>query len=246
MDEYRRINNYNSYVMGIHNYYKMATAVSADFQPLALGIKTSIKIRLQKRVKRKYKNPKILSSIKEKYGKSKEMRYINGNALIPIGYIRHSPPIHKKKVVNKYTIDGRKEIHKMLENVDISMVHSLMRNPIISETIEYNDNRISLYVAQRGKCAILQNTLLIERIHCHHKKLRKLGGNDSYSNLIILDVDIHKLVHATDKMLIIKLLKQYKLDKKQLQKLNKLRKEAENSEIDVNTLNLETENFAIN
>ena len=246
MDEYRQINNYNSYVMGIHNYYKMATAVSADFQPLALGIKTSIKIRLQKRVKRKYKTPKILASIKEKYGKSKEMRYINGNALIPIGYVRHNPPIHKKKVVNKYTSEGRKEIHKMLDNVDISMVHTLMRNSIISETIEYNDNRISLYVAQRGKCAILQNTLLIERIHCHHKKLRKLGGNDSYSNLIILDIDIHKLVHATDKMLIIKLLKQYKLDKKQLQKLNKLRKEAENSEIDENTLNLETENFAIN
>ena len=76
--------------------------------------------------------------------------------------------------------------------------------------------------------------------------MRKLGGNDSYSNLIILDIAIHKLVHATDKMLIIKLLKQYKLDKKQLQKLNTLRKEAENSEIDENTLNLETENFAIN
>ncbi len=213
---YKRVNHYNSYVMGIHNYYKMATAVNADFQTLAFEIKSIIKIRLQERVKKKCKNPKMNLSIKEKYGKSKEIRYIGGNVLVPIGYISHSPPIHKKKIVNKYTLEGRKEIHKMLESVDISMVHSLMRNPTKSETIEYNDNRISLYVAQKGKCSISSNTLSIERIHCHHKKPRKLGGNDSYSNLIIVDIDIHRLIHATDKNLICDTLRKFKLDKKQL------------------------------
>lgn len=246
MEEYMRINRYNSYVMGIHNYYKMATNVCDDFQPLAYAIKTVIKIRLQKRVKRFASKPKILLAIKEKYGKSKELRYINGNALIPIGYVSHSPPIHKKKVVNKYTKDGREEIHKILEKVNIDMVHILMKNPIKNETIEYNDNRISLYVAQMGKCAILKIPLLIERIHCHHKNPRKLGGNDNYSNLILLDIDMHKLVHSADFGHIVKLLKQYKLDKKQFSKLNKLRKLAENFEIDENTLNLDIEDFTIN
>lgn len=232
--------------MGIHNYYKMATDVCANFQSLAFAIKISIRNRLKERVKRKGNNPKILISIKEKYGKSKEMRYINGNAIIPIGYVEHQSPLHKKKVVNKYTEKGRREIHKMLEKVDINIVHILIRNLINNETIEYNDNRISLYIAQNGKCAILQKQFLIERIHCHHKKPRKLGGDDQYFNLVLLDIDMHKLVHSNDKAVINKLINQYNLDKKQLLKLNKLRKEVELPEIDETKINLETENFTIN
>lgn len=244
MEEYKRVNDYNSYVMGIHNYYKMATNVNTDFQPLAWGIKISINNRLQERVKRNAKNPKVLPVIKELYGKSKELRYIGNTPLVPIGYVSHSPPIHKKKAVNKYTVEGRKEIHKMLEKVDMDIVHAMMRNPIQSETIEYNDNRISLYVAQQGKCAILHTPPEIERIHCHHKKPRKLGGSDGYSNLIILDIDIHRLVHATEESCIQEILKNYSMNKKQMTKLNKLRKEAGNFEIDENTYHLETENVA--
>lgn len=236
--EYKRINHYNSYVMGIHNYYCMATAVNADFQPMAYGIKTSIKIRLQERVKRKCAKPKSGKFVKEKYGKSKEIRYIGGNLLVPIGYIRHKPPIHKKKAVNKYTEEGRKEIHKSLERVDMSMVHSLMRNPVIGESAEYNDNRISLYVAQRGKCAITAELLEIEDIHCHHKKMKHLGGSDEYSNLIIVSERMHRLIHATDSELIADILSRFKLDKKQLDKLNKLRKIVGNEVIDVETLNI--------
>jgi len=231
-EEYKRINHYNSYVMGIHNYYCMATAVNADFQPLAYELKASIKIRLQERVKRNCAKPKSGKFAKEKYGKSKEIRYVGGNLLVPIGYVRHSPPIHKKKAVNKYTIEGRKEIHKALERVDISMVHALMRNPVIGETAEYNDNRISLYVAQCGKCAITAELLEIEDIHCHHKKMKKHGGSDEYSNLIIVSERIHRLIHATDSDTITEIMSKFKWDKKQKDKLNKLRKLVGNEVID--------------
>lgn len=232
--EYKRINHYNSYVMGIHNYYKMATAVNADFQPLAYDIKTSIKIRLQERVKRKCAKPKVSKYLKDKYGKSKEIRYINENLLVPIGYVCHSPPIHKKKAVNKYTIEGRKEIHKELERLDISMVHSLMRNPVIGQSAEYNDNRISLYVAQLGKCAITAEILEIEDIHCHHKKQLCDGGSDEYSNLIIVSERIHRLIHATDFNLIVEIVSKYNLNKQQKDRLNKLRKLVGKEAIDVN------------
>lgn len=231
-EEYKRVNHYNSYVMGIHNYYRMATAVNADFQPMAYGIKASIKIRLQERVKRKCAKPKSGKFVKEKYGKSREIRYVGGNLLVPIGYVRHSPPIHKKKAVNKYTIEGRKEIHKALERVDISMVHALMRNPVIGETAEYNDNRISLYVAQRGKCAITAELLEIEDIHCHHKKMKNHDGSDEYSNLIIVSERIHRLIHATDSDTITDIVSKFKWDKKQKDKLNKLRKLVDNEVID--------------
>ena len=49
--EYKAVSEYNSFVMGIHNYYRMAICVSSDFRTLSYGIKTSIKIRLRDRIK---------------------------------------------------------------------------------------------------------------------------------------------------------------------------------------------------
>lgn len=145
--EYKVINDYNSFIMGVHNYYRMATAASPDIQQLAFEIKIAIKNRLQERVQRR-KNQNIPTYAK-RYAKSKEIRFIGKNILLPIGYMQHHPPIHKKKSVNKYTADGRTEIHKNLESVDMTILHILMRNPNMSASAEYNDNRISLYVAQQ-------------------------------------------------------------------------------------------------
>lgn len=68
------------------------------------------------------------------------------------------------------------EIHKNLESVDMGVLHFLMRNLIANATIEYNDNRISLYVAQKGVCAITKGPLTLEQIHRHHKTPVSLGG----------------------------------------------------------------------
>ena len=229
IEEYKVINDYNSFVMGVHNYYCMATSASPDIQQLAFEIKIAIKNRLQERVQRR-KNQSIPEYAK-RYAKSKEIRFIGKNILLPIGYIQHHPPIHKKKSVNKYTVSGRAEIHKNLESVDMSLLHILMRNPNMNATVEYNDNRISLYVAQQGKCAVTKEPLSLEDIHCHHKTPKSLGGGDDYANLIILDERIHRLVHATQKDTISAILQTVQLDKRQLDKLNKLRKSADNEAI---------------
>ena len=229
MEEYKVINDYNSFVIGVHNYYCMATSVSPDIQPLAFEIKIAIKNRLQERIQRR-KNQSIPEYAK-RYAKSKEIRFIGKNIFLPIGYIQHHPPIHKKKSVNKYTVSGRAEIHKNLESVDMSLLHILMRNPNMNATVEYNDNRISLYVAQQGKCAVTKEPLSLDEIHCHHKTPKSLGGGDDYANLIILHERIHRLVHATQNDTISAIMQTVQLDKRQLDKLNKLRKSAGNEAI---------------
>ena len=61
----------------------------------------------------------------------------------------------KRRVINSYTTEGREAIHKKLgRNIDTNIMHYLMRNPIPYRSAAYNDNRISLYCAQFGKCAI--------------------------------------------------------------------------------------------
>ena len=229
IEEYKVIIDYNSFIMGIHNYYRMATAASPDIQQLAFEIKIAIKNRLQERVQqRKDQN---IPTYAKRYAKSKEIRFIGKNILLPIGYIQHHPPIHKKKSVNKYTADGRAEIHKNLESVDMTILHILMRNPNMNATVEYNDNRISKYVAQQGKCAVTKEQLYLEDIHCHHKTPKSLGGGDDYSNLIILHERVHRLVHATQRETISAILQTVQLDKRQLDKLNKLRKSVGNEAI---------------
>lgn len=229
--EYAAVNNYNSYVMGIHNYYGMATAANPDMQTLAYEIKISIKNRLQERVKRR--TDQAIPQYAERYAKSKEIRFIGQTILLPIGYIQHHPPIHKKKTINKYTPEGRAEIHKNLESVDMGILHFLMRNPIANATIEYNDNRISLYVAQKGVCAITKEPLALEQIHCHHKTPVSLGGGDEYANLIIIHERVHRLIHATNSETISAILQTLQLKPAQLKKLNKLRKQAGNEAITV-------------
>ena len=59
----------------------------------------------------------------------------------------------KKRSVNRYTESGREEIHRML-GINVEILTWLMRNPRLDQSVEYADNRISLYAAQYGKCAV--------------------------------------------------------------------------------------------
>lgn len=236
LEEYQAVNDYNSFVMGIHNYYCMATCANPDMQTLAYEIKISIKNRLQERVKRRTEEP--IPEYAKRYSKSKEIRFVGKTILLPIGYIQHHPPIHKKKAINKYTVEGRAEIHKNLESVDMTVLHILMRNPIAGASIEYNDNRLSLYAAQHGTCAITKQILSVEEIHCHHKTPKSQGGGDEYANLIILHKNVHKLVHATQRDTISAILQKVQLKPAELKKLNSLRKLAGNEAIVPEQMNL--------
>lgn len=232
------IRDYNSFVMGMQNYYSMATCVNPDIQTLAYEIKTSIKIRLNTRVKRRT-NEALTPYLSERYGKSKELRFINGVPLVPIGYVQHRVPLHKKAVVNKYTAEGRKEIHKQLETVDIERVHELMRNPISNETVEFNDNCVSLFVAQRGKCAICKLPLTLENMRCVRKIPKSCGGDDKYNNLIIVHKEMERLIKSQDSKEIKRILNKYKLESNQRRKVNTIRKNAGLEEIDVKALDKE-------
>ena len=230
-DDIKRIYQYNSIVFGIHNYYKYATAVNLDCMSIQFQINTVLNNRLNGRlekcgsVSRKY--------IAEHYGKSKMMRYINGEPLCPIGYVQTKNPMYKKKKICKYTAEGREEIHRNLkfDETVMTVLHMLARAYLPNRSVEYMDNRVSLYAAQYGKCAVTGKVLWIDEIHCHHKKPLSQGGTDEYKNLIIVHIDIHKLIHATKPETIQAYLDKIKPDKSQLDKINKLRMLAGNTAI---------------
>ena len=223
------VNLYNATVSGMHNYYRIATHVNIDFADIARSVMTVEKNRLKKRLA-KQGDLYGFKFIRDRYGGSAQIRFIGGKPLIPVGYVQHKNPMWKKSVINKYTPEGRTEIHRNL-GVDMTILHSLMRARGVNRSIEYMDNRISLYAAQNGKCAVTGIPLALNEIHCHHKRPKKDGGTDKYQNLVIVHVKAHKLIHATSSITIQKCLNDLNLTRQQLQKLNGLRKEAELSEI---------------
>lgn len=228
--EHAAVTRFNSYVIGVHNYYSMATFICHDFHELAFSVHKSLNARLKKRLKtaKEVKKRKlgyvIPDYIKERYGNSEQLKFVRGYALAPIGYVKHRNPMLKRRITNSYTPEGREAVHKMLgKSIDTGIMHYLMRNPIPYRTAAYNDNRISLYCAQYGKCAVTGRKLEIKEIHCHHKLPKYLGGTDEYKNLVIISEDVHRLIHATSPETIRKYLEKLKLDPKQLKKLEKLR-----------------------
>ena len=227
--EYRLIQKYNSYLIGIHNYYCIATHVNLDIHEIAFDVKKSLYNRLKHRLQR---TGSISNRyIQEKYGRSREVRYLNGHAVVPIAYVQHRVPMDRKNRVNPYTPEGRTEIHKNLAGLNLAVMNHLMNTPAGQQSVEYNDNRIALYVAQKGKCAVSGITLDANQVDCHHKKPLSLGGDDSYQNLIIVSDAVHVLIHSSSERTIKKYLNDLQLNSKQLAKLNNLRKLAEMPQI---------------
>ncbi|NCB03885.1 MAG: HNH endonuclease [Spirochaetia bacterium] len=210
----------NSYIIGVHNYYNCATNCSSDFSAIAYRTRSILKNRLKPR-KPKEKEP-IPKYIKDMYGKSKQLRFVYDTPLIPIGYVQHRWNGQYDGKSTFITTD-REQIHTEQKVVPIENLKYLVANPVKGQSAEYNDNRISLYVGQYGKCYVLGNTLDVDEIHCHHKKPRALNGKDEYKNLVIVHENVHRLIHATDNETINRYTNLLELNAEQLEKVNKLR-----------------------
>lgn len=116
--------------------------------------------------------------------------------------------------------------------INVNLMLALMRQPIGNRSVELADNRISLFSAQYGKCAVTGMPFLTtDEIHCHHIKPKKYGGNDSYENLVLINKLVHRLVHAETVETITYYLEVCNLNKKQMEKLNALRLKAGLGEI---------------
>lgn len=227
-DEVKEITLYNSMVFGIHNYYCFATMVATDCEKIHRNVSIVMKNRLYGRLKKKGTINEVY--IRKQYGDSKQIRFVSSKTVCPVGYIKTKTPMFKKKKVCKYTVEGREEIHKNLK-VNTSVMLMLMKIHEPRRSVEYMDNRISLYAAQHGKCAVTGKELWIDEIHCHHKVPIKSGGTDKYSNLVIVHQNVHMLIHATTPDTTAAYLNLIRPDKKALAKINDLRVLAGNEKI---------------
>ena len=213
------VGDYNAKVIGVQDYYCIATRVNLNFSDIARPINGQLLHRIdgikkQGEIKNKY--------LRKRYGKSKQMRWIGETPLVPLAYVQFKIPMRKSRKINPYTSEGRAEIHDNLR-VDVNSMLWLMRHPIPTESVRYNDNRVSLYAGQDGKCAITGKKLDVQTCICYRKTNNCKKDNDSYQNLLLLSLQGLAIVSSEDMMPVVALVKEYSLNAKVITKVNKLR-----------------------
>ena len=227
---------YNAMVLGKHHYYSLATDVSLDFHRIGRQMDIIITNRLSRHLnKRKGKRSKqnTYKMLKEKwakdksvlyqiYGKSKQVKFVSGFPIVPAAYVQTRNAMQKKASINVYTEQGREEISKRL-SINHETLRYLIEHPAKDNSLEYADNRISKFSAQKGRCAITGVILEPADIHCHHIKEKSMGGTDEFKNLVIIHENVHKLIHAVKTEIINLYMDILGLTNEQLEKVNTYR-----------------------
>ena len=213
------VGDYNAKVIGVQDYYCIATRVNLNFSDIARPINGQLLHRIdgikkQGEIKNRY--------LRKRYGKSKQMRWIGETPLVPLAYVQFKIPMRKSRKINPYTPEGRAEIHDNLR-IDVNSMLWLMRHPIPTESVRYNDNRVSLYAGQDGKCAITGKKLDVQTCICYRKTNDCKKDNDNYQNLLLLSLQGLAIVSSEDMMSVVALVKEYSLNAKVITKVNKLR-----------------------
>ena len=214
---------FNSFILGIHNYFKKATMVNIEFSRITHDLSKFTYNRLKQIGK--YEKPKEPHKVYKKFYKNSYRTHkVNGIYLFPIADVQTSNNLNFSQDITPFTMEGRNKIHKKLKPDIAYEINKLMLSNIPNRTMEYLDNRISRYSMKNGKCEITGEFLPAEFVHCHHYVPVKLGGKDEFKNLRILRKEIHTLIHATRDNTIQQLIKFLKVTDDQLKKINQYRK----------------------
>lgn len=221
----QNINNYNLAIMGIQNYYRIATNVYNNLTDVNYALLPTIRIRLKH-----IAHTELFREMNEEFKRKAigiqsdtKIVVIGKMPLLPITGVHHKSPMNFSQDITNYTAKGRKKIHKQIkcitqsEFIDIARI----RNP--SETIEFNDNMLSAYAVQQGNCYISGRKLIKDNIVYMRKKPREKGGTDSHGNIAFMDKGIGKIIIVEDVETARKLLEKYSLNSLQRNRLNRLR-----------------------
>ena len=153
------------------------------------------------------------------------LRYVAGTdePLYPIGLIQYKNPMAAKYGTCFYTAEGRKGIHDNLR-INKAVMADLMQHPENDMSAECADNRISLFSAQLGKCAITHQIFhSAEEVSCYYINGRK---SDKYENLLLVSKPIQETLQAVTTEAINECLSMLNLKKEQLARVNQLREKA--------------------
>lgn len=229
------INLYDEMVLGIQDYFKIATCISLDCRGIHRKVMRVLTNRLRTESGEQLvrEGGVMTKSEMERYGGSKMIRYVAGynRPIYPIAFVKYKTAIGISAAVCCYSEKGRTKIHEDLK-YDMSLFEGLRNCPSEDHSIEYADSSLSLLSAQKCRCAICGEEFYDARdIACHMKIPKRLNGQERYSNLILLHRDHLPLVTEPNADMLKKNCNLQRLKPKHMTKINALRTAAKLHEI---------------
>ena len=218
---------FDEMVLGIQNYYRIATCISLDCRKIHRRVMTVLTNRLntESGCQLTREGGAMTNSEKERFGASQMVRYVSGinRPIYPIAFIKYKTAIGISAAVCCFSPAGRKKIHDNLE-MDTTLFAYLRENPPQGHSLEYADCRLSLLSAQKGKCSVSGELFLNpDNIVCHMKVPKEQGGHERYSNLVLLHRRYLPLLTDQDAAALKSMCKQLTVTRKQLTKITSLR-----------------------
>jgi len=219
------VENYNSAVRGIQNYYCIATNIYNNLTDVNYALLPTIRIRLRDVCKMVPFRETDIEFQQKATGIRDETKIvkIGSETLLPITGVHHKSPMNFSQDVTSYTAEGRKKIHHNLETVTKTHFEALAKGRDPNETIEFNDNRISAFVVQQGNCYITGRKLNVQDMRCFRKKPLSKGGTDKHGNIAFVEGRVFKLIFCNTVNEAKSMLNEMKLDDVRKNRLNRIR-----------------------
>lgn len=219
-----QIARYNLAVMGMQNYYCVATNIYNNLTEVSYALLPTTRVRFKKIAKLIPFETTSQDFQMKTTGIRPQTKIIMiaDTPLLPINGVKHKNPLNFSQDICNFTEHGRSRIHKEIALVTKEEIRILLEYKDTTKSVEFNDNRISVFIAQQGNCYITNRRHSPTDMVCIYKNITETD-RDKYQNLVFVEIPISKAI-LTESVEQAKMwLMNYGLNSQQKKKLNKIR-----------------------
>jgi group II intron reverse transcriptase/maturase len=197
---FETVHQWNTYVVGLHNYYRGMNNFYESFSKIGWRIYKLFYHTMDKRVKfteeQSFKN-NFMNGRYESWGRNGYYCF-ETYPIIQINWANWSSKLicgQKGIVSRKNPYDYGQKKHK--PGVSLEDVGYLVNTSKYIKNSRLAMFRISKYSSVKGVSYLSGEHVPVEEYHCHHIKLRNKGGTNDFDNLCVLSEAEHVILHSS-------------------------------------------------
>ena len=219
-----QIARYNLAVMGMQNYYCAATNIYNNLTEVSYALLPTTRVRFKKIAKLIPFETTSQDFQMKTTGIRPQTKIIMiaDTSLLPINGVKHKNPLNFSQDICNFTEHGRSKIHEEIALVTKGEIQILLKHKDTTKSVEFNDNRISVFIAQQGNCYITNRRHSPTDMVCIYKNITETD-RDKYQNLVFVEIPISKAILTESVQQAKMWLMNYGLSSQQKKKLNKIR-----------------------
>ena len=219
-----QIARYNLAVMGMQNYYCVATNIYNNLTEVSYALLPPTRVRFKKIAKLIPFETTSQDFQMKTTGIRPQTKIIMiaDTPLLPINGVKHKNPLNFSQDICNFTEHGRSRIHEEIALVTKGEIRILLEYKDTTKSVEFNDNRIAVFIAQQGNCYITNRRHSPTDMVCIYKNITETD-RDKYQNLVFVEIPISKAILTESVQQAKMWLMNYGLSSQQKKKLNKIR-----------------------